>query len=600
MRWFDISGLLILALFGVMAEVYAFNFSPFPGASGRDHRPPPGLESWQYRPQETNNARGVPPQYQPPAVPPGQMPGQASNYQPPGAPPRQQIPGQLPAYQQPGPGYQRGWPGQYQAPYGRQPAHRTGRPPRLELELNDHQPYVQENVLLKLRVISSENLATATPELPNSNDVLLQKIEGPKASSRTGAQGSREIVTEFVYTLTPLRAGTIEVPPLQVTGTLYGNGFGYGRTDGRRFEAADAQPIRLQVRPAMVSVRPWLPLQDLTLKATLDGDERVEQGEPVTLTLELNAVGATGDQLPSLEPLLRSPDFRVYREQTLNEGHLSQDGSRLEGRRTEYFTLVPRADGKLQLSEIRLAWWNVATGAKEYAGLPIHRLRADGEVGQSGQSPAAVTTGGGGLSWLWLLPAGVGLLLLGYWGGIWYQGGTFGPSVKTGRASVLRERIGIGLRRATMAVSAGVAGLAERTNPAPLFGYIQSRLDKSLPPSSRFLRCVRMADQEDGPTAWAERFQDLTRQHLQFDPRTSLPGIAGRILALRPGADPEQLGRLMQQLDGALYGKQDIDFARWKKQFHSQVGRRRGFAKSSSARLHLTRAQLPALNPRIG
>lgn len=567
MRWLDISGLLILALLGITTEVWAFNFSP----------PPSGPEPWQYRPHEADNARGIPPN--PPGVPLAQIPG----------------------YPQPGPGYQPGWPGQYPQPYGQPRARQTGQTPRLELELDGRQPYVQENVLLKLRVISSENLATAIPELPNSNDVLLQKIEGPKASSRTGAQGSREIVNEFVYTLTPLRAGTIEVPSPRVTGTLPGNSFGYGQTGGRRFEATGAEPIRLQVRPAMVSVRPWLPLQDLTLKATLDGDAQVRQGEPVTLTLELTAVGATGDQLPSLEPQLRSPDFRVYREQTLNEGHLSEDGRRLEGQRTEYFTLVPRADGKLQLPAIRLAWWNVATGAKEYAGLPIHELQMDDEAGRVGPSPAAVTTEGGGLSWFWLPFAGFGLLLLGYWGGVWYQGRAYyGIPAKTGTASALRKRLGTGLSGATRVVSTKVATLAKRMHPAPLFGRIQSRLDRSLPPSTRFLRCVHAANQEDGPTAWAERFQDLTRRHLQFDTRTSLPGIAGRILALRPGADPEQLGRLMQQLDGALYGKQDIDFRRWKKQFRAQIGRRRGLAKSSGERLHLTRPRLPELNPQIG
>ena len=65
-------------------------------------------------------------------------------------------------------------------------------------------------------------------------------------------------------------------------------------------------------------------------------------------------------------------------------------------------------------------------------------------------------------------------------------------------------------------------------------------------------------------------------------------------------ADREQLARLMQQLDGALYGHQDIDFKRWKKQFRSQVGRRRGIAGASGRRLHLTHARLPELNPQTG
>lgn len=594
MRWLKISGLLILTLLVAAVDVQAFNFSfPFPGSSSRDNRQPPGPGPWQYRPQEPSNARGTPPAYQqqPGGAPRPQMPGQ----QQPGF---QQRGYQQPGYQQqPGPGYQRGWPGQYQAPYGQQTARQTVKPPRLELELSDDQPYVQENVLLKLRVVSDQNLETATPELPNSNDVLLQKIEGPNARSRMGVRGGREIVNEFIYTLTPLRAGNVEVPPLRVTGTSYGNGYGYGQAAGRRYEATSPEPIRLQVRPAMASVRPWLPLQDLTLKATLDGGEEVEQGQPVTLALELAAVGATGSQLPSLESLLRSPDFRVYREQTLNDGELSADGRRLQGKRTEYYTLVPRAGGKLQLPEIRLAWWNVATGTKEYAGLPIRTLQVDGEAGRFGLSPSAETSAGGGLSWFWLPLAGLVLLLLGYWGGVWYKGRVPRASAGTSGKAALGGRLGSGLGGAAATVSAGTARLVKRMNPAPLLGRLKPRLSKSLPPSTRFLMCVRSADREADPAAWAERFEDLTCRHLQFDAQSPLPGVTGRILALRPGAEREQVERLMQQLDGALYGNQDIDFERWKKQFRRQVGRRRGLVSSSGRRFHLTRARLPELNP---
>jgi hypothetical protein len=579
--------ILILTLLVVAVEVQAFTFSfPFPGSSSRDNRGPPGPGPWQYRPQEPTNARGTPPGYQPPRPPPRPMPGF-----------------QQPGYQQPAPGYQRGWPGQY-PPYRQQAGQQGTEPPRLEVELSDHQPYVQENVLLKLRVVSDQNLETATPELPNSNDVLLQKVEGPKASSRTGARGNPEIVNEFVYTLTPLRAGNVEVPPLRVTGTFYGNGYSYGQSGDRRYEAASPAPIRLQVRPAMASVRPWLPLQDLALKATLDSGEEVEEGQPVTLTLELTAVGATGSQLPSVESLLRSPDFRVYREQTLNEGYLSSDGRRLQGQRTEYYTLVPRTGGKLQLPEIRVVWWNVTTGTKEYARLPIHTLQVDGESGPFGLSSSASTVAGGGLSWVWLPLAGVTLLLLGYWGGVWYRGWTANEAseagARRGASAALRERLGTGLSSAAATLSASGAELARRMNPAPLLRRIKPRLSKSLPPSTRFLSCVRAANREENPAAWAERFQDLTCHHLQFDTQTPLPGIAGQILSLRPGADPEQLRSLMQQLDGALYGNQDIDFVRWKKQFRSQVGRRRGLATLSGKELHLTRARLPELNPRSG
>jgi hypothetical protein len=506
----------------------------------------------------------------------------------------------MPGYQrgyQPGAGYQRGWPGQYGSPYGQQTTRQASRPPRVELEISDHQPYVQENVLLKLRVISDQNLDTATPELPNSNDVLLQKIEGPKARSRTNSKGSREIVNEFVYTLTPLRAGDVELPPLRVTGTSTGNGYGYAQTGGRRYEAESRDPVRLQVRPAMASVRPWLPLQDLTLNAILDGGKDVEQGQPVTLTMELTASGASGTQLPSLESLLRSEDFRVYKEQTLTEAKLSSDGRRLQGKRTEYYTLVPRSGGKLRLPEIRLPWWNVTTGTREYAGLPIRTLQVDGESGPLGLPPSVDARGRGGAAWFWLPLLGLLLLLLGYWGGVWYRGrGEEGPQ-RASRGPRLSEKLAASLRGAAAGAADRVGALGRRLNPAPLVAGLKPRLSRSLPPSTRFLMCVRSANREDDPAAWAERFQNMTCHHLQFESRTPLPGVTGRILSLRPGAEPEQLERLMQQLDAALYGNQDIDFARWKKQFRRQVGRVRGIARSSGRQLHLSRARLPELNP---
>ncbi len=580
MRWLKTTGTLILALLAV-TEVGAFNFSlPFPGGSDRGNQPPPGPLPWQFRPQDPNNARGVPPRYQPPGWQgPGQMPGQTQGFQP------------GPGYQPSG-GYQPGWPGQYGSPYAQQQGQHASRPPRVEIEVSDHQPYVQENVLIKLRVVSDRNLETATPEFATSNDVLLQKLEGPNARSRTGSDGQREIVNEFVYTLTPLRAGDLELPSLTVVGNVSGNGYGYGSPGGNRFEATSRDPVLLQVRPAMASVRPWLPLKDLTLNATLDGGDEVEEGQPVTLVLELTATGATGSQLPSLEPMLRNADFRVYREQTLTEGKLSADGRRLEGKRTEYFTLVPRSGGKLRLPEIRLAWWNVTRGTKEYAGLPIRTLKVEGESGPFGMSLSADSAGGGGVSWFWLPLVGLILLLLGYWGGVWYKGRV--PARVD--VSPISQRLRSRLRSTRHATTARIADLSRRLNPAPLLGGIKPRLIRALPPSSQFLMCVGAADRENDPAAWADRFQETTCRHLNFDGQTPLPGVTGRILALRPGADPEQVQRLMQQLDAALYGKQDIDFRRWKKQFRQQVGRSRGLRLGKSKSM-FRRPLLPALNP---
>ena len=52
-------------------------------------------------------------------------------------------------------------------------------------------------------------------------------------------------------------------------------------------------------------------LHDLQLRSHLSKNTPAKEGVPVTLTLELKARGATGEQLPSLEGLLKSDFFRA-------------------------------------------------------------------------------------------------------------------------------------------------------------------------------------------------------------------------------------------------------------------------------------------------
>jgi hypothetical protein len=67
---------------------------------------------------------------------------------------------------------------------------------------------------------------------------------------------------------------------------------------------------------------------------------------------------------------------------------------------------------------------------------------------------------------------------------------------------------------------------------------------------------------------------------------------------IRPGADRAQIERLMQQLDGAIYGRQELDFPRWKREFRRQLRPRSGALKGLIASLAPRRVYLPELNPR--
>ena len=485
--------------------------------------------------------------------------------------------------------------GMFGSPWG-QPgtAAASGRGPRLEVELKERQPFVQENVLLRLRVVSDQNLATATPELTSTNDLIVHKLEGPKPGSRGTADGRREILTEFVYVLTPLRAGDVALPPLKVTGETAGDAYGFGR---QRFEASGGGDIHLQPRPAVANIQPWLPLRSLTLAAKLDGGEEIRAGEPVALVLELQAVGAMGSQLPSLEPLLVSPDYRVYRERTLAEAKVSPDGERLEGSRVEHYTLVPRDGGRVRLPEIRIPWYNVATGGRDWASLPL----GVGNFRAAAEESLFFREGAG---FIWLSLAGLLLPVLGFGIGLWYRGHLMAPAAP-GQDSI-GARLGRGARAAAGAASRGWGQVRDRLQPAPLWGRLRDTLRGVLPSSSRFLSCLRAANRAQDPAVWARHFQDQACRHLPSGPPRpqpgALPGLANQLLRMRPGADPEQIRRLLRQLDGALYGGQDIDFPRWKKEFARQLGRVQGLVgyghRARNRRPRIEHPRLPALNPR--
>jgi hypothetical protein len=162
------------------------------------------------------------------------------------------------------------YPGQYPSQY---PGQSQSAPPRLEATLDEPEPYLQQPLLVRVRLITGDSPSEANLELPQTGDALIQRIEGPTSDSRDLGQGRREIVNTFLLTLIPLRVGSLEIPPIKVAGTIRGYGGAV-----QRFEAQTDRPIRLQVRPAMSAVSPWLPLKSLSLKSNIDREETLLPG----------------------------------------------------------------------------------------------------------------------------------------------------------------------------------------------------------------------------------------------------------------------------------------------------------------------------------
>jgi len=110
-------------------------------------------------------------------------------------------------------------------------------------------------------------------------------------------------------------------------------------------------------------------------------------------------------------------------------------------------------------------------------------------------------------------------------------------------------------------------------------------------------RCAIDAEQAKSPVEWAALFQRRACKTLRAPDRTPLPRIADRILQLRPGADRQQLRRLLQELDNALYNGGHLEMKRWKRDFRRAL--RPGLGGMKGLLEHRAREpRLPDLNPR--
>lgn len=443
------------------------------------------------------------------------------------------------------------WPQSPAPPYGQQPQSAGAAPTRLEVLVSERSPYVQQTVLLTIRISSSGNLSTVQTEIPATGSLIFTKLDGPIVTTRRSA-GQQEIVNEYRYAVTPLQSGMTSIPSIRVHGSMA------GARDGQAFDLASPASILLDVKPLSPAVQPWLPLHGLTLHSYLEGVDKLEAGQPISLIVNIAAVGATGGQLPSFEGLLNRTDFNVYRESSETEGKISSDGRYLLGQRNEVFTLVPQHGGKIQIPELRVDWWNVNTGRAESSVVPIRQVVARGEPGTDQGKITDLFPGAASLL-LWAPLIGLFSVTIGFWILAWLRQKRF--------MQVVEEELAI------------VAGFAVRRfrafldwlSPIRRLQKVRQIFVRSLPRSFRLWFCVRVVDGEDDPEIWSYMLKFLSNKHLGIPPQLPMKELGDRLIEIHHRADPGLMQQLMQQLDESLYGDGSLDFPSWKRRFREQL-----------------------------
>ncbi|MCG3169573.1 MAG: hypothetical protein CALGDGBN_01093 [Pseudomonadales bacterium] len=250
---------------------------------------------------------------------------------------------------------------------------------RLEVDTDHDELYVQQQLLLTVRVLHAVNLNRgATLEPPAIDDALVQEL-GENTYTKTIA-GRRFAVFERRYAVFAQRSGELLIPSLGFRASVGGAGGWFDQFGARAIRLRSPEK-RLRVLPPVDAATPWLPARVLTLVETWDKDpQTLRAGDSATRTITLRARGLTAAQLPPL-PSAAVDGLRFYPDQPRLEDTPQDDG--VLGSRSESAAVIAGRAGRFVLPPIELRWWDTQNRRFETALIPERTLEVTGATGSA-------------------------------------------------------------------------------------------------------------------------------------------------------------------------------------------------------------------------
>ena len=289
---------------------------------------------------------------------------------------------------------------------GKTPAAASGEAVFMEVDVDQNKPWVQQQVILTVRIFSRIQWKEASLSDPQfrGGEVLVQKL-GEDRRHEKQRDGQSWQVIERRYALFPQKSGELSMDPLSLNLRIPAgrkkqrSPFGsfndpffddFFSSRSYRNKMVRSKPLSLDVRPIPPAFhgKRWLVARDLQLQESWsDAPEDLKTGEPVARTLAIVADGVTLGQLPELalpqiQGLRIYPDDPVNKEQATDKGILSTSSRK--------FAIIPTHPGDYQLPAVELKWWNSVTGREQTARLAPRTLKVTGAV-QNVPPPVAAT-----------------------------------------------------------------------------------------------------------------------------------------------------------------------------------------------------------------
>ena len=292
----------------------------------------------------------------------------------------------------------------------------------MEAKVEPQRGYVGQQLSYVVRLYYATSISNGALSAPQLDGVEVSRV-GDDLNYDAERGGRTYHVLERRYALIPQHAGHIEIPAADFQGEAIDpndpNSFFGSSTPVSA--SAPAVSIDVLATPADWGKSAWLPARQLSL--TMEGwpgvQDQVRVGQPLNLTMTLQATGLAYESLPalSLPPL---DGAKAYPDKPVTGTR--QDGQWLVGRRQQTFAIVPERAGTLTIPATTLKWWNVLTDRVEVAQIPAHSVTVLPAVGAAAVQPSipapasssattAIAATAPSTPWRWIALGSIGLWL---------------------------------------------------------------------------------------------------------------------------------------------------------------------------------------------
>ncbi|MES9971310.1 MAG: BatD family protein [Candidatus Thiodiazotropha sp.] len=246
----------------------------------------------------------------------------------------------------------------------------------VELTLNKSQAYIEEEVILTLKLYQAPGIHGESLNLPQTSmpDTQLKLLHEERYSSeRDGVQFN---VIERKYAVFAYQSGRLEIGGVNYRGRSGGerlfsflnDPFNMPLREDRIFTSKSNQ-VELEVMPIpdTYSGDRWLPAKNLQIvESGLMQQSPILAGKPLVRRIMVLADGLTSTQLPDIEQTLPA-GIKSYQERPELKETPTRTG--ISSSRQNSMTLIVTEAGQYNLPAVEIPWWNTETGRQETARL---------------------------------------------------------------------------------------------------------------------------------------------------------------------------------------------------------------------------------------